>query len=353
MKKHYLLFSLLILLFSCSQDELEQKHNNNESELRAVVASPIDQLVGIPVTITLPSGVAESRRAYLSTKKKDYTVNFNYEDDGSGRERWIISKYGNGYSLRALSCHNNNPYLYSNGTYPYLHTGPEKMVLQIVPTGTNNKFLITTQNQGTRYLHGRTYNSVNIMFDSSNTGSLSQWEIIPVESFQLESISYTLEADDKTELIPSFIDEVEVYNGSDLTQSMAVAFSRTATETSTFSQTKELSLSIGTSFKTGIPILAEGQLNVTQTTSTSWTYGKSETIADTRSYTFNLQVPAKTTYKAKVVVAMYKASATYVATYKSDSGKKITLTGKWNGVKAGKISYEIYKSGALVSKMQK
>ena len=50
---------------------------------------------------------------------------------------------------------------------------------------------------------------------------------------------------------------------------------------------------------------------------------------------------------------MYKASATYVATYKSDSGKKITLTGKWNGVKAGKISYEIYKSGALVSKMQK
>ncbi|PXV69149.1 toxin ETX/toxin MTX2 [Dysgonomonas alginatilytica] len=318
-----------------------------------MVASPIDQLVGIPVNITLPSGVAESRRAYISTKKKDYTVNFNYEDDGSGRERWVISKYGTGYSLRALSCHNNNPYLYSNGTHPFLHTGPEKMVLQIAPTGSNNKFLITTQNQGTKYLYGRTYNSVNIIFDGNYPGSLGQWEIIPVEPFQLESISYTLEADDKTEIIPSFIDEVSVYNNGDVAQSMSVTYSKTATESSSFSDTRGFSFSVGASFKTGIPVLAEGQLNVTQTTTASWTYGKSETEADSRSYTFNLQVPAKTTYKAKIVVAMYKASATYLATYKSNSGRRITLTGKWSGVKAGKISYDIYKSGVLVSKMQK
>lgn len=112
MKKHNLLFILLIALISCSQEEQENEQKGNNLTLRAVVASPIDQLVGIPVTITLPSGVAESRRAYLSTKKKNYTVNFNYEDDGSGREKWVIGKYGSGYSLRALSCHNNNPYLY-------------------------------------------------------------------------------------------------------------------------------------------------------------------------------------------------------------------------------------------------
>lgn len=353
MKKRNLLFILLITLFSCSQEELENQPIENSLALRSVEVSPIDQLVGIPVNITLPSGVAESRRVYMSTKKKSYTVNLNIEDDGSGRERWVINKYGTGYSLKALSSHNNNPYLYCNGTHPFLHTGPEKMALQITPTGNNNKFLITTQMQGTKYLYGMKYNSINILFDGNSPGVLGEWDIIPVESFELENISYRLESDDKTEIIPSFIDEIEVFNGGDIAQSMTASFSRTATETSSFSETKGFSLSVGASFKTGIPTLAEGQLNVTQTTTSSWTYGKSEAMADTRNYTFNLQVPAKTKYKAKLVVAMYKTSATYVATYKSNSGKIMTLTGKWSGIKAGKITYDIYKDEVLVNRIIK
>lgn len=351
MKRLNLLFILLIALCSCSQEELENEPKENDATLRSVSLSPIDQLVGIPVNITLPSGVTNSRRVYMSTKKKSYTVNLNIEDDGSGRERWMISKYGTGYSLSALSSYNKNPYLYCNGTHPFLHKGPEKMALQITPTGSNNKFLITAQNQGTKYLYGMKYNSINILFDGNRPGTLGEWEIIPIESFELENISYTLEADDKTEIIPSFIDEIEVSNGGDVMQSMAVAFSRTATETSSFSKTEGFSLSVGASFETGVPILAEAKLNVTQTTTASWTYGKSESKADSRNYTFNLQVPAKTTYKAKVVVAMYKASATYVATYRSSTGKIMTLAGKWSGIKAGKITYDIYKGGVLVSKI--
>lgn len=179
------------------------------------------------------------------------------------------------------------------------------------------------------------------------------WEIRPIEEYTLEDITYSLSPDDKIIPMPDFFEEVEVKNNGDILQTMNVQYSQSATESSKFSKTIGLSLTIGASVSVGVPILAGGSLNVSQTTSTTWSYEKAESKGDTRTYNFKLDVPARSTYRAKVMVSIYSASATYTAYYRSKSGRPLVLSGKWTGLKAGTIRYEIYNGGTLIRSFNK
>ncbi len=169
------------------------------------------------------------------------------------------------------------------------------------------------------------------------------WSIMPVEEFDLQNIDYRLEAEDKTTPIPDFIDEIIFSNSTDIQQSMNVTFNSKATVTSNFSESQGVQLQVATNYSVGIPKIIDGSISISTTTSASWSYGKSESREDSRSYTFPITVPPHSKYRATVTVAQYKASASYTAKYKGKTtGTIVTKMGKWSGIAVGLITYDIY-----------
>lgn len=171
----------------------------------------------------------------------------------------------------------------------------------------------------------------------------SGWCVTPVEDFSLKEITYSLSSGDGAVPIPSFMDEYIINNRTGTQQSMNATFSSKATTTSNFSENKGLQIQTGISVKVGIPTILEATLNTSITTTASWTYGNSESKEDSRSYNFSIIVPAYSQYRATVTVALYNATTSYKAKYRGNTtGKIIEKAGRWNGVLAGLIIYDIY-----------
>ncbi|WP_286156135.1 hypothetical protein, partial [Parabacteroides goldsteinii] len=85
-----------------------------------------------------------------------------------------------------------------------------------------------------------------------------------------------------------------------------------------------------------------GSLDMTTVSSTTSSFENSETKEDSRSYSFPVKVPPFKKVKARVVVQRYNANISYRAVFKGiKTGKRITLTGKWEGVTASTITYQL------------
>lgn len=365
---NWLLF-LIIILSSCNDNFLDVPATLEEIETKSNILNnypdnPISQLTGIPVHIVMPAGRIDPKEFYFSARWDKGNTILSSIDDNSGRQQFLIEPAPNNtYYMRIVGggYKNGSIFTVTGNTFNDLgltFTQPSttsRTVWSIEEVGDTEEYKISymlkTNNpyQYKTYLRAWQYGSSHLRFDQTNN-ELGNWKICPIETFSLESVSYKLEAGDILKTLPSFVDEITVNNFTPIQQSMTANFSRRASESSSFSKTKGLSLNVSLSSGIGVPILAEGKLNVSTTTSSSWTYGKTETQEDGRSYSFPLIVPANSTYKARVTVAMYDATATYLATYKGDTtGKKLILIGKWHGIKAGTITYDIFdKTGRIV-----
>lgn len=193
--------------------------------------------------------------------------------------------------------------------------------------------------------------SSTLSFLDGNLG-VELWEIQPTEHFKLNKLTWSLEAEDVIKTLPAFIDQVSVNNNSAVTANMTVSFTRKASETSTFTKSVGSEIRINTSAKIGLPIIASGKIDITNTTTANWQWGNNESHEDTRAYSFNMVVPPYTSVTAKIMVQMSQLSATYVADFEGEmSGRKLRFFGKWEGVQAGNIYYEILdnKTKAVLS----
>lgn len=363
---NFLFMIIVVLFFSCESDFIDTPKEKSEKietkSLSAEIPNPISQLTGIPVNIIMPAGSINNSEYYFSARPDKSNTILHPVDDKSGRQQWYIEQAPSGYYLRVkggvyggrviLNAIRNN--LQDLG----LSIEPANVIKtpwQIEQVGNTDKYkisyLLTVNNPNwyKTYIRAWQYGSTHLRFDQTNN-SLGDWEIRPVEEFELKNISYALEESDVVTKIPSFFEDINLSNQSPIQQSMTATFTSKALESSSFSRTEGISINTSLELTVGAPLIAEGKLITSVASNKSWTFGKSESREDTRSYSFNLAVPPHSIYKARIVVALYNANVTYIATYIQPTSKKeIKLKGKWNGIVAGEINYEIYNlTGELV-----
>ncbi|NSL85736.1 ETX/MTX2 family pore-forming toxin [Chitinophaga sp. Mgbs1] len=176
-------------------------------------------------------------------------------------------------------------------------------------------------------------NASDIYFDKYRNQGKQEFEVRPVDDFRLESIEYINDETARLTQMPDFVVNWNYSNGTSLEQSMTTAFSQKATKTSTFNRTTNISLSISTEIKVKVPFLAEGKINTTLQTSTSFAYGKSESQEDQQSYNFPIRIAPKTAVTATATVGRYNMDVKYIATMRGvRTNKMIKVRGVWSGV---------------------
>lgn len=358
MKKLLIITLCLITAFSCQQEdmEIEKSKPTNNTSLRnsANIPSPISQLVGIPFYIELPNGCTIGHNM-ISAEPKGSGIKMYTHDDGGQRQRWYIENNISGYKIRVEGGQKYGwnylkaPIPWENNYWPSMDSNSSTL-WNFVPVGNTDRYYIEQSripylNQK-HYLTVTAHNSKDIKVMSYDGSPRQEWQIKPIESYELIDVTYRLNPGDVVSSIPAFMESVTLNNNTALQQQMTVGFTHKATETSSFSKTTGLSLTIstGSSAKVGLPVVGvDFSINTSVTTSKSWTYGNTESQEDSRTYNFPMVVPPYSSYKADLKVSMTKLSVTYVATYKGlISKREVILTGKWDGVLAGKIDYDIY-----------
>lgn len=372
--RFYCLFAILLFIVSCSQTE-DLLDNKYDVSVRASDDGqvfekdlPIYTLRDIPIYII--SRTYPTYGKYLTT---DNYGNLSYSDKNSSfHQEWVFDSndktcwapednqdervYYGLYSLgkssqKYIGCKFNQSEFLSS-RYP-------TMMEKTRTPRTADKWQFRRMARIYSDERGKYYRLGSIAFDSmvrylgyyptnSNKPYIVHWdegtlfEIMPVDNFKLKSMSWFVEPGDIITALPAFADQATVINNSAATAKMTARFSRKASENSSFSQSEGFSFTIESSAKVGVPIIAEGSINTSSTTSANWQYGSSETLEDTRSYDFEVTLPPHTSVSVKILVQMNKLSASYTAEFIGERSNRILKqSGKWHGVQAGQIYYEI------------
>ncbi len=361
MRKNIFLLLCTLFFFSCEQEDMLETYMVGEKPVtrsgieEVDIPSVIDQLEEIPVNI---KSVANNK--YLSAKSSGSTVYLVDRDDGSLRQRWniITTRYtvpGYSYCLTLVGGNSTFKKPYMQGAtnkgrttfYPSLQQYLPSNNTQVAATGDGWYYLMT---MGTEYLPNtyppllapiffqpKTTSSTTVIASDNNyKGNLTKWEIIPVDEFRIDEISYYLTTNDRLSVIPTQIAIKTLVNNTDIPVTRTLSFQETVTNESSFSETYGMKIAnkISSSYKISIPKFADG--NYTNETSTeqtwSFTIGQKETQSYTIAETLTQEIPARTTVEAKLIATKYDASMTYVAKLYGLSCKKtIYLKGKWDG----------------------
>lgn len=170
-------------------------------------------------------------------------------------------------------------------------------------------------------------------FGKYTRSTQQKYSIVPLEEFDVIKIEYHNDASAILTQIPDFITRWSSINNSSIDQTLSTNFGSSATKTSSFSNTVGVSLNVSSSFSVGVPCVLGGKIDVSATSSASRTWGKSETVADTRNYNFQLVVPAHSRVVATAQVTQYKMRVGYTTYLKGrTSGREVRLDGVWEGV---------------------
>ncbi len=358
----YYIFILSIIVISCDNNEIESSSQKGTTKVATKAYSTslepgaIMQIArnGIPVYI-------KNGSLYLSINaKNDVILN-------SEKQAWEIPYPVSVPELDNPNYEDHYLYLY------YLHNVKyNKYIGYIDPLNTTTKSYITSSSKGSwqfdylkenncyriveyfrengaypspyKFLSKFSSSSVVLNINENNGNQL--WKLQPVESYTLESLSWKTDPEDVITALPEFIQEATVINNSSAPQTMTATYTKSATESSNFSETQGASITMSASTSVGVPLVSSGKIETSVTSSQSWQYGSTQSQQDQRSYSFPLTVPPNTTLISKVMVQMNKLTATYIATFRGEtSGLALQLEGKWEGVQAGNIYYEIRDKG--------
>ena len=176
-----------------------------------------------------------------------------------------------------------------------------------------------------------------VIDDNYYKGDQVKWEIIPVDEFRIEDITYDLTKSDQLSVIPVQIANKTLVNDTDLPATRVISFQETVTNESSFSDTEELKVNVSTSTsaKIGLASFIEGNFSMSASVDKTWSYtvGGKESKSYAISESITQEIPPRTTIKAELVATKYDADLTYIAKmYGINTGKTIYLKGKWKGV---------------------
>lgn len=366
MKKIMFMFLCALSLVSCEQEEnwseLQVESNKNESYLtRSASDTPtaLEQLDGVPVYI---KSVYSNK--YLSAISNDGDVGLVDKDDGSLRQRWLIERYPlisvYPYNVSLLGGINiNNPKLavgsfkgrytpfvdesviLGGGSFNFVENSIYNYSFTTIPEKIDGGFPFPGEMidpmKANIYIQPKSLNGSEIeVADNYYKGDKTKWDIIPVDEFRVEEITYDLTTSDQLVVIPTQIANKTFVNDTDISATRVISFQETITNESSFSETEGLKVTVSTSTsaKVGIAGFFEGSFSGEVSNEKSWSYtvGSKETKSYTISESITQEIPPRTTIRAELIATKYDANLTYVAKmYGVNTGKTIYLKGKWKG----------------------
>lgn len=150
---------------------------------------------------------------------------------------------------------------------------------------------------------------------------------------------------DKAKVIPGDPDVIYNHpstNSTSVAQTQTLSGSTAVNDTEGWSDTLGLKIGVKTSFEVGIPVIAEGKVEVSAEVSNAYTWNGSITTSNTWSWSANVVVPPQTTVLVNVAVAESTITVPYTitGTVLYTSGAKLTtsLPGTYTGLNAHDIT---------------
>lgn len=362
--KKGLVFLSALILISCQNDfdDNLDKDLSNALQTKSSVSAPsvLSQLAGIPVNIKMKGG--NLRNPYLSARPKDNNVVLYDKDDGSLRQRWLITFYGSSLngevSIQVEGGTNTNGYLVpigEPGSYvPKLWNAPLSNVHMEEGTIESTFYIYTNGNSSgfipvKEYLYSKDAVNQDLAFAEENkTGGRHVWEIVPVENFTLKDITYFMDYGDRVDSSLVFIRNYDMDNRTNpnpITHTFHIE--ETYSTTSLFSTVTGLNMSNkisnSTTFKTGLPTIdVSGTVNFESLTESTWSVTTTDTESKSYSWKDDLTtiIPANTHMRWQVYMMVYKFDVSYVGTLVGNvTGRSIRLKGRWTGTMGSKFKY--------------
>jgi len=186
---------------------------------------------------------------------------------------------------------------------------------------------------------GGTGEKVDLWTTDDNSGR-QQWVLIP-EDIELDHIEFNLPAAEMTNQ-PDFVDESVVVNTEANPALKTATYTNKATTSSSFEQTHSFTFTISGTKNFGTPVFASGSVTVSAATTHTWSYAKSESREDSRSYSLQVTVPGHWRNTIALSVKMSRLNVPYTAYGTSKlSGQVVAVPGEWTGVSAGQIVHVV------------
>ncbi|RYO55585.1 hypothetical protein AA0113_g8739 [Alternaria arborescens] len=128
-------------------------------------------------------------------------------------------------------------------------------------------------------------------------------------------------------------------NDSDREQTPTISISETTGQSSTFETEVGLELGVTTSFSAGLPIVAEGKVEISAKMHTNLTIGTTNTSSQSWEATVSMNVPAHSVYRVTATVIESVLEVPFTSTWKSKtSGVTMTTEGTFKGNSCGDLS---------------
>ena len=156
-----------------------------------------------------------------------------------------------------------------------------------------------------------------------------------VDITEITKIEYDLEAISILHSSPMELYRQVVSNDTDQSQSSTISGSESVTETSGWSDSLAVNVGANTTFKTGIPFIAEGKVTVSVEVTNTYTWNGSTSKTKTWGFNTPASVPAHKTIVCLVSVTTSTISVPYTLTgtavLKSGAKLPITVQGTYIG----------------------
>lgn len=386
MKNAVILMFLATLLFSCSKDdELDSESSNSEE---VYLTSQIDKDSIIPLNPKdFPSVKKNNLQAsqastfsnlyeleglefYLQSKNS-YLGNNTLQTNGKGQEVELTSYSSSNqaqlFYLQFLPASSGIPYLiYSFKEQTPIGAGsyssdPDNYVLYTQQSGASSLFgfswdfylnpdengyiienqdLIGSGSGGPFDIFYYALESRNGNIDfvkRSNNSIYQQFNIIPNDEFNIESVTLNINDATITQSVPYVVKEGTVVNNSTNNVQQTLSFSETQTETASFKETNGITTTKTGSVSLGIsiPDVVEigGSYEFQQGQSQIVEYSNSTTSSIVVADSFNIIVPPNTTVSYQFRAIRHQALVGYTAElYGVNSQNTINITGVFSGV---------------------
>jgi hypothetical protein len=156
-----------------------------------------------------------------------------------------------------------------------------------------------------------------------------------ISDFEIRSIDYDVTHAQVLKAGPAELYRQTVTNRTTSAQSSTIAGSETVTETSGWSDSLAIKVGVKTSFKCGIPLIADGKVEVSAEVSNTYTWSGSESRAKTWSFSTPVTVPPGGVSTVIVSATLSTIAVPYTArgTAVFRSGEKVDgqITGLYTG----------------------
>ncbi|KAJ7715782.1 hemolytic lectin [Mycena olivaceomarginata] len=162
------------------------------------------------------------------------------------------------------------------------------------------------------------------------------------EDMVVDRIDYDLKLGKVVGSAPRVLATETLVNKSASEQEMSFSISETQTHTSKFEYSTGLTVSVGATFKGGIPVFAEEELRVDVSVSQTWTYGKEDSFSVAYTANFPVRVEPHATVHAVATVHVGTLEVPYTLYLSSKStGTKAQTKGIWRGVSSWDLRHTI------------